>query len=315
MLHQQDWAVNDLEALAYDAIPVTAYKPAGSTSGYDKAYDSWADAEKSPARSSYRIAWRLMAANTGERTFIPALIPPGPAHVDGVYSAGFPSSDPRKLVECAATFVSLLSDFAVRAVPKSAIRSGVVNRLPFDPEFPLLDAMALRMLRLNCVTNAYEPLWSDVLREIDLRDSWTGGLHYQARPRLEDVSGEWSPLSPLRRATDRRQALLEIDALVAMMLGLTADELCTIYRTQFAVLHGYDRTTYFYDANGRLVPNSVLTVWRKKADDISLEERTATNASGNTYTYELPFVTLDREADMRQAYAHFEKLLAERSGA
>ena len=64
---------------------------------------------------------------------------------------------------------------------------------------------------------------------------------------------------PLRRASDRRQALVEIDALVALMLGLTADELCTIYRTQFAVLYGYDRNKYFYDANGRVVPNSVLT--------------------------------------------------------
>ena len=97
------------------------------------------------------------------------------------------------------------------------------------------------------------------------------------------------------------------------MLGLTADELCTIYRTQFAVLYGYDRNVYFYDANGRLVPNSVLTVWRKKGDRITEEERTATNQAGNTYTYELPFVTLDREADMRQAYADFERRLAERS--
>ena len=98
-------------------------------------------------------------------------------------------------------------------------------------------------------------------------------------------------------------------------MRLTADELCTIYRTQFPVLYGYDRNVYFYDANGRLVPNSVLTVWRKKGDAISEEERTATNPSGNTYVYELPFVTLDREADMRQAYAHFEKVLAEKTGS
>ncbi len=57
---------------------------------------------------------------------------------------------------------------------------------------------------------------------------------------------------------------MEIDALVALMLGVTADELCTVYRTQFAVLRGYDKDTYLYDANGRLVPNAVLAPWRKQ---------------------------------------------------
>ena len=138
-------------------------------------------------------------------------------------------------------------------------------------------------------------------------------MDYHGRLALGDVGPAWTSVTPLRRASDRRQALVEIDGIVALMLGLTADELCTIYRTQFAVLYGYDRRTYLYDINGRLVPNSVLTVWRSKGDRILEQERTATNASGNTYTYELPFVTLDREADMRQAYAHFEKILKERS--
>jgi hypothetical protein len=98
------------------------------------------------------------------------------------------------------------------------------------------------------------------------------------------------------------------------MLGLSADELCTIYRTQFAVLYGYDHNTYYYDTNGRLVPNSVLSVWRKKGSAITEEERTSVHpGSGVEYTYELPFGTLDREADMRTAYAEFERRLAEKT--
>ena len=130
------------------------------------------------------------------------------------------------------------------------------------------------------------------------------------RPELGDVEAEWTAATPLRIAEDRRQALVEIDALVALMLGVTADQLCTIYRTQFAVLYGYDHNSYVYDAKGRLVPNEVLSVWRKKGDKITGAERTATNQAGHTYIYELPFRLLDREADMRTAYAEFERRLA-----
>ena len=130
------------------------------------------------------------------------------------------------------------------------------------------------------------------------------------RPDLGAVTPEWTADTPLRIAEDRRQALVEIDALVALMLGVTADQLCAIYRTQFAVLYGYDHKDYVYDANGRLVPNEVLSVWRKKGDQITGAERTATNQAGHTYIYELPFRLLDREADMRAAYAEFERRLA-----
>ena len=55
----------------------------------------------------------------------------------------------------------------------------------------------------------------------------------------------WQWSTPLRRAADRRQALVEVDAIVAIMLGITAEELLTIYRTQFPVLYGYDRKAGF----------------------------------------------------------------------
>ena len=130
-------------------------------------------------------------------------------------------------------------------------------------------------------------------------------------PSLGAVTPEWDASTPLRIAEDRRQALVEIDTLVALMLGVTANQLCTIYRTQFPVLYGYDHNAYVYDAKGRLVPNEVLSVWRKKGNAISGVERTATNQAGHTYIYELPFTLLDREKDMREAYAEFERRLAE----
>lgn len=309
MLHNTDWSLADLEAIESDALPITSYKPRGSTSRYDLGYTHWGKEREVPARDHYRVAWRAMAANTGERTLIAAIIPPGAAHVHGVSSLGTPGNAVQ-LVAVAGTLCTLVSDFLVRAVPKSTIGMGAIERLAF-PEY-LHPELILRTLRLNCLTDVYADLWDEVVGGMGtIQDRWTGGIDYPGRRGLDAVPRAWTPDVPLRRAADRRQALVEIDAIVGLSLGLTADELCTTYRTQFPVLYGYDRTKYVYDANGREVPNSVLTVWRRKGDTISEGERTATNPSGNTYVYELPFVTLDREADMRRAYAHFERVLAE----
>jgi len=206
---------------------------------------------------------------------------------------------------------SLLLDFQVRVAPKATIGPATVERLAWAGE-KIETLLALRSLRLNAVTAAYGPLWEASYDHMFLDDSWTKGPRRDAS-EFGSVGRQWTTSIPLRVAIDRRQASVELDALAAIALGVNIDELCVIYRTQFPVLYGYDRNSYLYDAHGRLVPNSVLTVWRKKGDRITEEERTATNQAGNTYTYDLPFVTLDREADMRQAYAEFERRLAERA--
>lgn len=302
MANQRDWSPTDFEALAPDAIPVTAYKPAGDPYDYDCAYDDWGTPDTPlPARDSYRIAWRNMAANQGERTFIPALIPPGAAHIHGISSLGSPRVDAVSLVVAGAFTSSLIHDFAVRTAPKSTISATTVGRLPMQRS--ALDGdLAERWLRLNALTSEYADLWAAVHEELT-QDG--------AAPTWET---RWTPTSPLRTARKRRDAQVEIDAIVALTLGISPDELCTLYRTQFAVLYGYDKTSYVYDGNGRLVPTSVLQVWRRKGDAITAAERSAVHpGSGVEYTYELPFVTLDREADMRAAYAEFERRLAERT--
>jgi hypothetical protein len=293
--HNQDWHETDFEHISRSDVPVSAFRPTGDRYRYDCAYTDWgAEDSPLPARDYFRIAWRNMAANTGERTLTPVLIPPGPAHVDGVFSAGKPGFSHIQLADIVGQLSSLLLDFMVRSAPKSNIRSGVINRLPVVSNHPLRGDLVFRVLRLNCVTEGYAGMWEECLS-----DSAVAAI-----ARSANLKFSWTPEVLLRTAEARRAAFVDLDSLVAVILGVTADELCSVYRTQFPVLFGYDRNDYHYDANGRLVPTSVLQVWRKKGDKITEIERTATNQAGNTYVY---------EEDMRTAHAYFSQLLDERS--
>ncbi|MCD2186624.1 class I SAM-dependent DNA methyltransferase [Actinomycetospora soli] len=315
MRSQNDWAYVDLELMPADYVPPTCFERSVTLKEYRERYKKWeVSGETVSSADFYRVAWRSAARSGNERTLMPAIIPPGSTYItQSVYSAGLPRQPESALIDVVGWMSSLLADLFVRSTPKASIPRSIVDQLPFAPRETLMPELRIRALRLNCLTAEYATMWANTFDESFRECRWTGGVEYEGRRPLAAVHKEWTLDSPLRLASDRRQALVEIDALVALMLGVTADELSTIYRTQFSVLYGYDQGSYLYDANGRLVPNSVVSLWRKREDRITEEERTAVNQAGNTYVYELPFVNLDREKDMRVAYEHFEHRLAERS--
>ena len=183
----------------------------------------------------------------------------------------------------AATSSSFLVDFFLRSKGLANIYGPVFESLPLGTENALWPTAARSYLRLNCLTRAYAPLW-------------------------EQITGEqWTPDTPLRNAKERWRAQNEIDAIVALSLGVTADELCMIYRTQFPVMRRYDQED-LYDANGRKVPKDVvkLEAKLKPGQQLTEAERTWTHPQSEaTYTFEYPFAPLDREADLREAYARF----------
>lgn len=305
MKHNQDWTSTDLEALPASVEPVTQYKPAGDRATYDRLYTHW---DSSPARDHYRIAWRRMAANTGERTLISAIIPPGTAHVNPVYSGAQADNISEYLPALQAVTSTLLVDFLIRSRGRNDIHPTDFVKLPvIRPEAPFAGTIILRSLRLNCLTNAYADLWAECWDESFLTD--TPILErYDERP----IGPDWTEDTPLRRAEDRRNAQAEIDVMVAIMLGVPIDDLCTIYRTQFAVLYDYDhgrgQGAYVYDANGRQLPTPVRQAWEKRQrptsnEDMPLSERTHTHpGSGVSYVYDLPFRIRDRESDFRRIH-------------
>jgi hypothetical protein len=291
MRSNKDYTDWDHEKLPELAMPRTSYQPAKRHEDYIAGYPTW---DGKPANSYFRLAWRNMVDSSTVRTHHAALIPPGPTHVHTVHTL---TTDLPNLVLLAGMSASVAVDFLVKVAGVGKVQAEFMQRFPHPLGHPLVPEMALRALRLNCLTRDYEPLWAELYDKAWLEDSWT---HDRAdRPAMGGVSREWTMGTPLRTAFDRRQALVEIDALAAIMLGITAEELCTIYRTQFGVLRKYERVMHF-DANGREVPKDVMKAYEKDGERADLGR------------YVLPFQSVDREKEMTRAHEVFTERLVTR---
>jgi hypothetical protein len=178
-----------------------------------------------------------------------------------------------------------------------------------------------RTLLLNCLNKYYSDLWQELFNDNFKFDSWS-----KSDSRLKEfknLSATWSQQTPLRNYFERRQALIEIDVLTAMALGLSCGELILIYNVQFPVLQQNENEAW-YDKKGNIVfTNSKslngVGLDRKEWEQIkdlkdgeihqhTIDRKKSELYGGQTVTYYAPFDKCDRVEDYKTAWAHFEKI-------
>ncbi|MFI2369036.1 DNA methyltransferase [Streptomyces sp. NPDC018833] len=263
-----------------------------------------------PYTEFYRVAWRKMIAPDTERALYTALLPPGAAHVDALRSGALP--DNRSTALLAGFWASLPVDYLLRTVRVRNLDVATARRLPApDVDHPLDSALLLRTLRLNCLTSAYADLWEELYEP-----TWPGyepwAVEWPDIQPLHEVGPTWERATPLRSERARRAALVEIDALVAVWLGVSADALAAMYKSRFPIMQDFDAVTWF-DATERKIAGARHTYGFGQTKD-HYEQFLAYQKQGRSEPpegYTAPFYKADREKEMREAHAYFTARLRE----
>ena len=283
-------------------------------------YDNWID--------YYKFAYRRMLGNDSEHTFIGAIIAPGYSHIHTINSITFKNL--LLTVEFAGLSASVPIDFFVKVLGANDLTEGRIETVPFGIADKYKPALFVRTLMLNCLTTHYAKLWEEMWSEEYQQDKWS---IEDARLKLfSSLTEQWQWSTSLRNYFERRQAMVEIDVIVAMALGLSLQDLETIYTIQFPVLQQNENDTW-YDAEGKIVftcsrgltgVGLTRPQWNEMRGELSEDGMTYAGTSptythtidparselygGQQQTFVAPYNRCDRIADYRTAWTHFDKI-------
>ena len=325
----------DLNKIGDDFVPRTNYLPiipldqykkqirgfATGQNGEDQPiYDDWMD--------YYKVGFRAMLSIEGERSLICAVLRSKTAHINGVISTAFRNGD--NTVDMTALCSSIVMDFYVKIIAMQNLNPRRLQFFRIGIPNKFQTAAYSRTLLLNCVTRHYFNLWKEVWKDEYSNETWSINDH-RLKP-FSKLSSVWKWDVPLRNYFERRMALVEIDVITAMAIGLSLQDLEMIYTIQFPVLQQNENDTW-YDQTGNIVftcSRGLTSVgcdrpeWNSIHGELSEDKLTYQGTEptyvhtidpakselygGQEVTYYAPYTKCDRIADYRRAWNHFEKI-------
>lgn len=315
-----DYDFIDLTDIPDDYLPRVKYAQACSEAEYDSRIQKMADGSRFDA--IYRLCNREYVGLASERTLQAACVHPGVAWVHTIAGYGVHPEHYALLALMTGLETSLPYDYFMRASGKSHINRSTLEFLPVPASTCLAKEIRLRGLLLNCLTRPYAELWESCWDDQYTSMSWAKSDSRLTPETFTDLTSQWDWQTPLRTDYERRQALVELDVLASMALGITLDELTDIYRLTFTVLKGYEDDTW-YDAQGRIVfsKKNYGDLMYKRGDFNRIRNAKAgeiftrtimddTKPGGpceRTIAYAAPFDKCDRIEDYAAAWDFFEE--------
>ena len=307
----------DLTIIPFNYIPRSKYLiNYEKYKGYKKNV-LWGQSYESYAK----LAARKMLNLKQERTLNLALLPENSKHINGLVSLVF--HDYHDLINMACSWISIPIDFYIKTMGKSNFNYAAAESLPVIGSSSFSSEMVTRGLLLQCLTNAYMNLYHKGLEIAGKKCQWT-----KIDSRLDNakfvLSSQLTYNTAFRSDYERRQALVEIDVLMAMQMGMSLKQLQDIYYIQFPVMR-YNENNTWYDSKGRIVftTNRSLTnvgfsrkEWEngikgapagKKFYRTIQDDTMPGGPMERTIEYVAPFDRCDREKDYETAWKFFEQ--------
>jgi hypothetical protein len=178
----------DLTIVAADYRPRTNYVPGCDLQTYRSRTPRVGWSDRRAITEYYRFASRKMLSQAGERTLLPAIIPPGPGHINGCISIAFEQL--RILPSVTAFGASLIADFIMKSTGKANF-TDETTRLLLMFEEARAQSAALRILLLCCLTNQYGDLWRSCWKTIYRNQRWAKADGRLDNSRFTRLKPEW----------------------------------------------------------------------------------------------------------------------------